>query len=205
MGSKYLSNIYNQKKKYLFLVGIVVVGIIFGIVFSLIISKSDKLVVTSSIRDLFTTVKDGNIKHIDILKESLFSNSFYLFLVWLLGMSIIGLPIILFMLFTRGFILGFSIGGIISTYGYKGIIGALLFIFPHQLISMIISILLTYYALIFSVRLFKYLFLYKNINFKFIMKRYIKILLLCLVGFVICSFLEVYVSPILLNIFNKII
>ena len=205
MRSKSLSNTSVQKRRYLFLLALLVVGVIFGIVFSLVISKADKLMVDDSITNFFSIIKSKDMSYNMALKESLLSNILYLSIVWLLGMSIIGIPIVIFMLFIRGFILGFSIGSIIRVYKYKGIIGAFLYVFPHHILSTIISVLLTFYAINFSFKLFKFLVLHKDIDFRYIMKRYLKILGLCIISFLICSLLEVYVSPILLNIFNAII
>lgn len=204
MSSKKLSNINSQKKKYIFLLVIVIVGLIFGIVFSQIISKSDKLVVDNTVTNFFSSIEKGSIDYKDGLKSSVLSNILYLSSVWFLGMSVIGLPIVLFLLFIKGFILGFSIGSIIRIYKLKGIIGAFLYIFPHHIISIIISILITFYAVMFSIKLFKYLFLHQEINFKTLMKKYLKILLICFIGFIICSLLETYLSPILINLFNLI-
>lgn len=204
MSSKKLSNINSQKKKYIFLLVIVIVGLIFGIVFSQIISKSDKLVVDNTVTNFFSSIEKGSIDYKDGLKSSVLSNILYLSSVWFLGISVIGLPIVLFLLFIKGFILGFSIGSIIRIYKLKGIIGAFLYIFPHHIISIIISILITFYAVMFSIKLFKYLFLHQEINFKTLMKKYLKILLICFIGFIICSLLETYLSPILINLFNLI-
>ncbi|MGN0973391.1 MAG: stage II sporulation protein M [Bacilli bacterium] len=204
MSSKKHNNINSQKKKYIFLLVIVIVGLIFGIVFSQVISKSDKLVVDNTVTNFFSSIEKGSIDYKDGLKSSVLSNILYLSSVWFLGMSVIGLPIVLFLLFMKGFILGFSIGSIIRIYKLKGIIGAFLYIFPHHIISIIISILITFYAVMFSIKLFKYLFLHQEINFKSLMKKYFKILLICFISFIICSLLETYLSPILINIFNLI-
>lgn len=204
MSSKKHNNINSQKKKYIFLLVIVIVGLIFGIVFSQVISKSDKLVVDNTVTNFFSSIEKGRIDYKDGLKSSVLSNILYLSSVWFLGMSVIGLPIVIFLLFMKGFILGFSIGSIIRIYKLKGIIGAFLYIFPHHIISIIISILITFYAVMFSIKLFKYLFLHQEINFKSLMKKYFKILLICFVSFIICSLLETYLSPILINIFNLI-
>lgn len=204
MSSKKHNNINSQKKKYIFLLVIVIVGLIFGIVFSQVISKSDKLVVDNTVTNFFSSIEKGRIDYKDGLKSSVLSNILYLSSVWFLGMSVIGLPIVIFLLFMKGFILGFSIGSIIRIYKLKGIIGAFLYIFPHHIISIIVSILISFYAVMFSIKLFKYLFLHQEINFKSLMKKYFKILLICFISFIICSLLETYLSPILINIFNLI-
>lgn len=204
MSSKKLSNINSQKKKYIFLLGIVVIGIIFGIVFSLIISKSDKLVVENTVTNFFSSIGEGKVNYNNGIKDSVLSNILYLSSVWFLGLSVVGVPIVVFLLFMKGFILGFSIGSIIRIYSFKGIVGAFLYIFPHHIFSIVISILLSFYAIFFSIKLFKYLFLHKEINFKILMKKYVKVLGISFVGFIICSLLETYLSPVLLNLFNYI-
>ncbi len=204
MRSKKLSFINSQKKKYIFLLGIVAVGILFGVVFSLVIAKSDKMIVDDTITNFFEGLQNGKLNYQNGLKNSILSNILYLSSVWFLGLSVVGVPIIVFLLFLKGFILGFSIGSIIRMYAFKGVIGAFLYIFPHNIISIIIDILLSFYAILFSINLFKYLFLHKEINFKVLMKKYCKILLIGFIGLMICSVLETYLSPILLNLFNRI-
>ena len=192
-------------KKYIFLITLIIIGIIFGIVFSLVLSKSDKLIVTNTINSYFTNKNINKSIMIDNFKQSIVSNLFYLGLVWILGMSIIGIPIILFMLFGKGFILGFSIGSILRIYHLKGIIGVICYIFPHHILSLILSILLTYHSTNMSIKLFKYLFLKKEMNVKKVMKKYLNILIICGVGYIICSFSESFISFKIIKLFSKII
>lgn len=192
-----------QKKKYVFLIGLAVVGILFGIVFSFILSNSDKLLVESSINNFFNAIEHNEIHYMDGLFSSLFAGLLYIVIVWFLGISIIGIPIILFLLFIKGFIMGFSIGSIISIYKVKGIIGAFLYIFPHHILSIISYILLCYFAIVFSKRLFDYLFLKKEVGLKKLMRKYIKIFLICFVVSILCSLSETFLAPALLKLFTN--
>lgn len=200
------NNILKQKKLYLFLIGLMVTGLIAGILFWFVISKEDKLLVTKNLTDFFSCIKEGNsINYGASLLNSVVTSLIYVILIWLLGISIIGLPIILVMMATKSFIVGFSIAGIISSYGLKGIVGALVYVFPHQIVFLLLLILLGFYASAFCIKLFKYLFLKQMINFKEAMRKYLKILgISCLSGVVISLF-ETFISTYFIKLFTLLI
>ena len=192
-----------QKKKYIFLIGLAIIGILFGIVFAFLISTNDKLLVESSINNFFTAISHNEIHYMDGLLNSLTAGVVYTLVIWLLGISIIGIPVILFLLFIKGFIMGFSIGSIISIYKLKGVVGAILYIFPHHILSIIAYLLLSYFSIMFSKRLFDYLFLKKEVGLKKLMQKYIKILLICLCAMLICAISETFLAPTLLKLFTN--
>ncbi len=203
--NKAKASILRQKKIYLALIILVIIGIICGAVFTTIITDIDKNLVKEQLSQFFNQIKISNINYNKAIVNSIASNLIYSFGIWLLGISIIGLPLIIFFLFMKGFIVGFAGSSIISFYGLKGIIGAFTYIFPHHLISLAISILLSFYAISFSNKLFSYLFLKKEINFKHVMHRYIKILIISIIGLLLCSLFEVYLSPFLIKFFTNMI
>lgn len=194
-----------QKKKYIFLIGLAIIGILFGIIFSFIISNTDKLLVESSISNFLTAISNNEIHYAEGFFNSLSSGIIYIIVIWILGISIVGIPVILFLLFIRGFIMGFSIGSLIGIYKLKGILGAILYIFPHHILSLISYILISYFAIVFSKRLADYLFLKKEVGLKKLMHKYIKILGICLIAALVCSLSETFLAPFLLKVFTNTI
>ena len=69
-----------------------------------------------------------------ILRDSITLNLKYIFLIWILGASIIGFPLILLLLFLRGFILGFTVGFLVEQIALKGVLFAVTSILPHNII-----------------------------------------------------------------------
>lgn len=200
------NNIIKQKKLYYFLIGLIIVGMLSGILFWFIISNEDKLLVTTDLTNFFNCIKDGNnINYGASLLNSCITNLLYVILIWLLGISIIGLPIILIMLSIKSFIVGFSISSIIAIYGLKGAIGALVYVFPHQITFLLLLILLGFYATSFCIKLFKYLFLKQIINFKDAMRKYLKILIISSIAAVLISLFETFISTYLIKLFTTII
>ena len=171
--TKSMKNIATQKKKYLFLIVITLIGILSGIIFIFFISNADKLLIKDELNTFLLNIKNNNLDYYSSFFQSFSSNFIYLIIIWLLGISIIGIPIIIFLLFFKGFIFGFGISSVISNFGLKGIGLSLGYQSPHLLIMLLIFLLISFYAINFSVKLFRILFLKDNINLSPYFKKYI--------------------------------
>lgn len=194
-----------EKKKYIFLIGLAVVGILFGILFAYLLSKEDKLLTQGYINNFFEAIHNGKIHYKAGIVNGISISLLYTTLIFILGISIVGIPIILFMLFFKGFIVGFSIGTILNTYKVKGIIGAFFYVFPHHIISLVLLILLSYFAILFSKRMVEYLFLKKEVGLKKLMQKYSRVFAVVLIGMVLCSVFEIFLSPFLLKVFTNML
>lgn len=195
------NNVINQKRKYLFLTIIMTIGIISGIIFIFFISKEDKSLVKQELELLFSNIKDNKLNYGNSLINSISSNLVYLSIIWILGVSIIGIPVIIFMLFLKGFVFGFSISSIIVNYGLNGVILGFITQIPSNLILLIIYLLMGFYAINFSIRLFQVLFFKKEVNLSFYFKRYNQIALISLGCVIIASLAEIFLIPFLIKFF----
>ena len=187
-----------NKKITIFLVTLIIIGIISGTIFAFIIKQEDKLLVTEQLNNF--------LKNINMLNKpqaffnSLTDNYSHTIIMWFLGISVIGLPLILILFFSKSFIIGFTITNIIINYKVKGLLISLVYIFPHQIINLILYMLLTTYASAFSVKLIYTIIKTKQMDFKLILSKYIKILIICLIGFLLTSLYEAYIMPEILKL-----
>lgn len=193
-------SILAQKRKYLFLFILMAAGMILGVVFAIILSKDDKQIISESLYHFFEGVKNDDLDYFSAFFQSLKNQVLPGFFIWLLGISIIGIPIILFFDFFKGFLMGFSFTSICITYQWKGILKAIFYVFPHQVLGLFLSIFLCFYALRFAEKLAAILFLKKEISLKRAMKRYVQVLGLVLLGNCFLSLLEVFLTPMLLRL-----
>ena len=201
-----LSNLFTKSIKakniYLFLLLIFIIGVIFGSLFITIINDTDKNTVLNQITNFFDEIKSNKIDYLDIFKNSVISNLIYITFIWFLGISIIGIPIIIIMLFIKGFMIGFSITSIIANYKFLGILGSLSYIFPHIILSIIVILLISYHALKLSINLLKSVINKKNINFNEIINRYSMIMLISVIGMIIISLTEAFINPYIIKLFT---
>ena len=121
-------------------------------------------------------------------------------IVWLLGISIIGIPIVIIMFFIKSFTLGFSISSIIFNYKLKGCLLAFTNIFPHQILNFLIYMILTTYSIFFSLKIINSIIKKKTIDFKILMNKYFKVLIFSIIIILISILIEVFITPLLIKI-----
>ena len=198
--NKVTNKLEEQKKIYIFLIIIMLIGLIGGIIYAVILNKSDHNLVTTSLDSFFTSIKNNDIDYKNALINSLIGNISFVTFIFLLGISIIGIPLIIMSLAISSFIFGFSLSSIIYTYHLNGILRTITYLFPHQIITLLMSLFLGFYALYFGIKLFKYLFRGVDINLRSSMKRYLQVYVTVLLIFIGCSFIEVFLSPALIKL-----
>lgn len=189
------------KRLYLFLLLIFIIGVIFGSIFITILDEPDINTVLTQIDTFFKQIDSNKIDYMNVLKNSATSNLLFVLAIWLLGISIIGIPIIIVMIFLKGFMLGFSIAAIIAKYKLIGILGGLTYIFPHIIISVMVIFVMSYYALRLSFNLLRAIIKRKSINFGEIINRYSLIMVISIIIMIIASLIETFVSPYIIKFF----
>lgn len=121
-----------------FLLAVVACGLIFGGIVAGITSPHDKMVITGALSNLLSTMHQGQLAPSNTLwVERMISDGRLLVIIWILGLSIIGLPLIPVVIFLRSFSVGFSIGFTVLTFGWRGVWFSIAGIFAHQFVSFI--------------------------------------------------------------------
>lgn len=190
-----------HNKKVIFFLGIIaVIAIIFGSLFSVMLNESDKNLTLEYINNFFENIKNNNLNYILALKNGSISSLGFILIVWLLGVSIIGMPIVLFMYFSKFFVIGFSISSIIKGYGLKGCLLSFAYIFPHHIIYIIVYTILTVYSIKMSIKLISTIIKKDKIDFKPIINKYLLVLLLSVIIAALALLFEVFITPKFINL-----
>lgn len=144
---------------YLFMMILFLTGIIFGAV---IVNSMDFV----QKQDLFFYLEryfgqistDDSIENKTILMGSFLYHMKYLLLLFVLGLTVIGLPIVWILLFVKGLVVGFSVGFIVNQLGMKGLFFAALSIAPQNFLVIPTYVIAGSLSMIFSLTLFTILF-----------------------------------------------
>ena len=145
---KLRNKIKYNKKTMLFLTIIVIIGIISGSFLSVILNSNDKQLVQDNIKNFIENI--NSLNYIDVLKNTLLVNVIMVLVIWLLGISVIGLIIVICLVFWKAFTLSFTISAFILTFNIKGLLLAIIYIFPHLVINLLIIMYVGSYAVKFS-------------------------------------------------------
>ena len=189
---------FKQRKLYLFFIGIIILSFLFGLLFLAFLGPVSKDLVKTSLDQFFISINTNDLNYLSGFLNSIKSTVGVNLLIWTLGISIIGIPFIIFINLFKSFTLGFTLSSIIYFYGFKGAIIAIIYLLP-SLIIFLICLLTSLMALSFSRHLFNMIFRKKEIVFRNISRRYMKLLGISTVALMICSLIEIYVIPVILK------
>lgn len=189
-----------MKKRKLFssLLFIFIISFILGIFFIFFISDNNKVIAKDGIELYFNGL--SNLNYTDNFIVGLINNIGLALIIWLLGISIFGCFIIFIIYFIKCFVVSFSFSSIIYVYGFKGIILSSIYSICY-FINLGILFILSYYAISFSVLLFKYFFKNKDYNRIIIVKRYFKVFIICCLCIVLNLIIDSYLIPRILLLF----
>ena len=202
---KLVSGLKINRKMLLFLIVLGLIALIVGLIFVVILNATDKSLIKDYLETFINNVDSGKLDYMQALKNISISNYSYIIIAWLLGISVIGIPITIFMYFMKCFMIGFSIASIIINFKLKGTLLAFIYVFPHHIINLIMYTVLILYSLTLSLKIGEAVLKKKSINFKLIINKYLLILILSLIVITLMNLFEVYITPILIKTILPII
>ena len=191
-----------NKKINIFAICILFLGITAGAIFSSIIGINDRTLVIDKIKLFIENINSNSLNSILVFKNSLSINLIYIIIIWILGLSLIGIILNIFILFMKSFIFGFSIASFIITYSYKGLLLSFLYLIFGELLNIIILLILTIYSIMISLKLISLIF--KNNNSSSI-KKWLKNNLIILFMSIIISIISALSQAFLLPSLIKLI
>lgn len=113
-----MTHLRNNIRQYSIVLLLFLIGLIFGIVFVNNSSQMQIDEVTTYLNDFINSLKsNAQIDKGVLLKNSLISNFVLAFMLWFVGSTVIGIPIVYGIIAYRGFCLGYTISSVIATLG----------------------------------------------------------------------------------------
>lgn len=129
-----VNHIKSNLKLYFFLFLAFVAGISAGAFTVNGLSPIQKTELTNYLHGFFQLFENQKVDSNEILRISLIDNMRQIVILWVLGVTIIGIPFVYILIGVRGFITGFTSGFIIEYLGFKGILFSIITILPKELI-----------------------------------------------------------------------
>ena len=120
-----------------FLLAVVLCGLIFGGFTAGQLAQGESAVIGQAVQELLTAVAHHQLAApSELMRQKVVQDGRLLALLWLFGLSILGLPFVVIALFLRAFTIGFAVGFTIIHFGWQGVILAGLGMFTHQVLSL---------------------------------------------------------------------
>ncbi len=190
---------------YVLVITIFAMGSIFGALAVNSLASGQRVELTGFLQAFFKGFNEGAAPDRDLVaKQSLYTNVFKTAgLIWLLGLSVIGAPLILVILFTRGFVLGFTVGFLVKEMSYKGIFYALVSVLPHNILIIPAVIIVSVAAISFAAALARGRFGNREISLYHQFLGYTVLTALAILAMVAAALVEGYVTPVFIELATR--
>lgn len=179
---------------YLFVCFCFIAGIIFGSLGVNALSQDQAAGLKDYVNKAFGLYAD-KIDFSLTVRQALYKNMINWGKILFLGLTVIGMPLVLIIVFTRGFVLGFTIVFLIQAKSYSGGVLALLAIIPPNLLSFPAYIIAATAAINFSLYLLKRKDPANNVPITQNIFGYFAIMLILGALFAGAALIEGYLSP----------
>lgn len=177
-----------------FLAGVTVCGLVFGGLVAGELNPADTAVLGGAVERVVTAIQQHALAPAGQLWwQRLVADGQLLALLWLFGVSVIGLPLIVIALFLRAFGVGFAVGFTVLQFGWKGFLVAGLVIFLHQAISLTVLVAAGAVAVRFSAGVLRQAYPFSALPVHFL--RYTAIFCVCAGLLMLGAAVQAYFAP----------
>ncbi len=188
---------------YILLTMTLMIGISSGAITINIIDLDQKKEIIKFLESFFKMISKNNVDNTILVKQSLKNNIQTFILLWFLGVSIIGIPLIIGLVLVRGFVIGFTVGFIVNELGIKGFIFSVFSILPQNIFFIPWIIISSAYSLIFAIKFIKGKFNKNNKgNYANEVIKYTITMVMFFSISIIGTMIESYVTPIFMKLIS---
>jgi stage II sporulation protein M len=193
---------------YFFIVLLFVIGVVFGALAVKTLGEEQKAELITYMKVFFQGLNKGQDTTVDsgtIVKQAVWNNVKSVAVIWLLGVTVIGVPLILFIVFTRGFVVGFTVGFLVNEYMLRGIAFAIASVLPHNVLVIPAVIIAAVSGVSFSYLLAKSrVRSHHRINISYEFMAYTSLSVLMLGIAIVGGFVEGYITPVFMKAVTKL-
>ena len=179
-----------------------IAGIIMGSIAINMVSDGQLTSIISFIDSFFSNVNNITFDASTLFYMSLSNNFKTALVIVILGITVVGAPLIFGFVFFRGFALGFTVGFFIGEMGIKGVVFSLLSILPQNLIIVPSILSIGVAGIAFSITIFKNRGKLYPGDYSQIISSYLIFNSFFCVLLVMSSLIEGYISPIFIKLFS---
>lgn len=203
-GELLVNYFYDHLPLYLALILLFVVGLGFGAVATEKLSPLQKEDLVNYIANVYEAITDEErpvLQKIEVFYQSVMDNVVRTTgIIFLLGLTVVGAPLILGIVFARGFVLGFTVGFLVRETMVKGMVFSSISILPHNILVVPAILLAAGASLSFSATAFKTLM---GISKDSVYGQFISTTFLSVCSgilLILSAIIETYLTPVLIQL-----
>lgn len=148
-------HIAKNRNRYLFLLMAFILGVSAGAFTVNGLSAMQRDELSNYFQGFLQLLSNQSLESSELFSTSLLENLKLIGLLWILGVTIIGIPFIFVIMGVKGFIIGFSSGFIVNALSLRGVLFAIFALLPKEIIIVPCLIAIGVNGINFSMRIAK--------------------------------------------------
>ncbi|NBD22657.1 stage II sporulation protein M [Paenibacillus glycinis] len=150
------SSVKDQLSLYVFVFVLFVVGVVFGALMINALTLGQQQDLSDDIGQFILHIQNGTTEQGGAaFMDRAWFQAKWLLLVWVLGLTVVGMPFVLALDFLKGVLVGFAIGMLVREFAWKGLLFALASVAPVNLIAVPAFLIASVSAVTFAVHVVK--------------------------------------------------
>ncbi|MCR8660364.1 stage II sporulation protein M [Paenibacillus endoradicis] len=182
--------------KWVYLGVVMFAGAVFGSIFIQVLPSEQQLRLGNELTLYMNWMKQSS----EVNSSYMFWDAFFGYFKWVvllfvLGITVIGVPLIIVLNFLKGFLIGCSIHIVVQMFGTQGVLLSLVTVVPHNVIAVPVILILSSTAIGFSTFIVKKRLMTHAGNVREAFISYSAVAMSMLILLAVAAFIEVYISP----------
>ncbi|MCK8828499.1 stage II sporulation protein M [Natroniella acetigena] len=183
-----------------FIIVFFVIGIVFGTLAVRTLDYAQKKELVEYLGEFIVEINQLMRANKQLVAQNIIiSNLRFTFLFWLLGLTMLGAILIPFIIFLRGFIIGFTVGFLLDQMFLRGIILSIISVLPQNIIFLPSLLLGALVSISFALTLGKGILMGSRYKFRLLITNYSIVMLMIGILLVMAGLVEAYITPILIR------
>ncbi|MBM7564410.1 stage II sporulation protein M [Paenibacillus sacheonensis] len=194
------SSAKDQLSLYVFVFVLFVVGVVFGALMINALTLGQQQDLSDDVQQFILHIQNGTLQQgSDTFADRAWFQAKWLLLVWVLGLTVVGMPFVLALDFLKGVLVGFAIGMLVREFAWKGLVFSLASVAPVNLIAVPAFLIASVAAVTFAAHVVKSRFLGRFGSLGRPLLTFTATAAVMLVLLIAAALIESYLTPILLR------
>lgn len=191
---------------YFFVALLFTVGVLFGALAVNALTTEQKAELMEYLHLFFKDVSGAHVlQGKELATQTIWANIKSVGLIWLSGLTVLGLPLALILLFTKGFASGFTVGFLVDEISWRGLVVATAAVLPQSLLMVPAILLVAGGATSFALYVLRHRVLKRRSQVPVPLVGYGLFLLVGAAVVVAAALVEAYITPVFLRMATNLL
>ncbi len=207
MADAVMENVIQRSASYFFVLVLLAAGIAVGALCIRVLEPGQELELRSYVTGALRVLGEGPpiTDAREAWRWALAGNVRTAAWLWILGLTVVAAPLVLVVLFLRGFVVGFTVGFLVKEMGWRGVLIAAVGVFPQNLLAVPALVVGSVICLSFAGAVLRNRLAPRRMPWAGMVAGYTLSMAVLALVFLAASFVEAYVSPTLLRLVSPLL